>query len=51
MGKRNDLTPAEKQKIANLLSAGMSTLEISKELCLDPQIIKKDVENMTKLGT
>ena len=30
MGKRKDLTTAEKQKITKLLSEGMSTLEISR---------------------
>ena len=32
MGKEKDLTIAEKQKITNLLSEWMSTLEISMEL-------------------
>ena len=30
MGKRNDLTIAEKQKITKLLCGGMSSLDISK---------------------
>ena len=44
-----DLTTAE--KLLNLLSEGMSTLEISKEYCRDHWMIKKTVENITKLRT
>ena len=50
MGKGNNLTTAKKQKITKL-SEGMSTLEISKELCNYHQTIKKAVENITKLRT
>ena len=48
MDKGRDRT-AEKQKIK--LSERMSTLNISKELCRDHQLIKKAVENITKLRT
>ena len=50
MGKRKDLTTAEKQK-TKLLSEEISTLKISKELCRDYWLIKKAVENITKLRT
>ena len=51
MCKWGDLTTANKQKIRKLLCKGMSTLEISKELCIDHQMIKKTVENITRLKT
>ena len=51
MGKGNALTFAKKQKITKLLWKGMSTLEMSKELCRDHQMIKKTVENWAKLRT
>ena len=51
MGKGKDLTTSEKQKITKLLIEGMSSLEISKELCRDHQTIKTAVENITKLKT
>ena len=51
MDKRKDLTTVEKQKKTKLLSDGIFTLEISKELCRDHQTIKKAVENITKLKT
>ena len=35
MSKGKDLTTAENQKITKLLRKGISTLEISKELCRD----------------
>ena len=49
--KRKDLITIEKQKITKLHSKEMSTLEISKELCWNHQMIKKAVENITKLRT
>ena len=51
MGKEKDLKTAEKQKITKLLSEGTSNLEISNELFRDQQMIKKAVENITKLRT
>ena len=51
MGKGKDLSTAEKWKITKLLSEGISTFKISKELCRDHQMIKKAVKNITKLGT
>ncbi len=49
MGKGKDRTTVEKLK-TNLLSAGMSTLKISKEHGGDHREIKKAVENINKLG-
>ena len=49
MGKEKNLATDEKQNITKLLSEGMSTLEISKELCRDHRTIKKIVEYITKL--
>ena len=51
MGDGADLTTDEKQKIPKFLCEGMSTLEISKELCRDNQMIKTAVENVIKLPT
>ena len=46
MVKGKVLSTAEK-----LLSEGMSTFKISKELCRNHLMIKKAVENITKLRT
>ena len=51
MRKEKDLTTAEKQKITKLLTEGMFSLDISKELRKDHQTIKKTVEYITKLET
>ena len=47
MGKGKDLTSAEKRKITKLFSKGISTLEISKELCRNHWMTKKATENVT----
>lgn len=49
MGNGKDLTNTEKQKITNLLNEGRFTLEISKELHRDHQMIKRVVENCCNL--
>jgi IS30 family transposase len=41
MGRRKDLTSAEKQSIATNLKNGLSTLQISKMLKRDHRTIKK----------
>ena len=51
MCKRKDLTTAEKQKVRRFLSEGISTLDISNKLWWDHQMIKKVVENISKLRT
>ena len=48
MDKAKDLTTSEKQKI-KLLCEGMSTSEISKDLCRNHGTIKKAVENNDNL--
>ena len=44
MNKGKALTIAKKQKIKKLLSEGMSTLEISKELCRDYHMTKNTLK-------
>ena len=47
MDKGKGQKRAEKQNITKLLNEGMPTLETSKELCRDHQMIKKAVENIS----
>ena len=49
MGKEKDLTIAEKQNIIKFPSERIYTLGLSKVICRDHQMVKKTVENITKL--
>ena len=51
MGKREDITIAEKQKITKLLSEEMSSLETLKKLCWSYQTINTVVESISTLRT
>lgn len=46
MGKEKDVTTAQKRKITKLLSEGIFTMDISKEICRYHRTLKKAVRNL-----
>ena len=51
MGRRCDITEAEKEKIVKLLSEDVTSLELSMRLRRDHRTIKKVMENINKNRT
>ena len=49
MGRKTDLKPEEKQRIAELLSHGKTSLDISKLVHRDHRTVKRFVENSNKV--
>ena len=49
MGRKTDLKPEEKQKIAELLSHGKTSLDISKLIHRDHRSVKRFMENSNKV--
>ena len=49
MGSKTDLKPEEKQRIAELLSHGKTSLDISKLIHRDHRTVKRFMENSNKV--